>query len=103
MELAEEKGIRGTDKIKVISVRGTAFPPVAREGGNATIENAAGAGSSGLSRFLGAAGVYSQPPDPADLSAVFGSPKLGLAIAATPGLAGHAATGTFTQFASSPF
>jgi TonB family protein len=29
--------------------------------------------------ILGAAGVYSQPPDPADLSAVFGSPKLGLA------------------------
>jgi TonB family protein len=30
---------------------------------------------------LGAAGVYSQPPDPADLSAVFGNPKLGLEIA----------------------
>jgi TonB family protein len=28
--------------------------------------------------LLGAAGLYSQPPDPADLSAVFGNPALGL-------------------------
>jgi hypothetical protein len=27
--------------------------------------------------ILGAAGIYSQPPDPADLSSVFGNPKLG--------------------------
>jgi hypothetical protein len=31
--------------------------------------------------ILGAAGVYSQPPDPADLSAVFGTPTLGPATA----------------------
>jgi len=31
--------------------------------------------------LLGAAGVYSQPPDPADLSAVFGNPTLGAASA----------------------
>jgi hypothetical protein len=31
--------------------------------------------------ILGAAGVYSQPPDPADLSAVFGNPSLGPASA----------------------
>jgi TonB family protein len=31
--------------------------------------------------ILGAAGVYSQPPDPADLSAVFGNPTLGAATA----------------------
>jgi TonB family protein len=31
--------------------------------------------------ILGAAGVYSQPPDPADLSAVFGNPKLGVETA----------------------
>ena len=37
--------------------------------------------------FLGAAGVYSQPPDPADLSAVFGNPKLG------PETADHASLG----------
>jgi hypothetical protein len=31
--------------------------------------------------LLGAAGLYSQPPDPADLSAVFGNPTLGAAAA----------------------
>jgi hypothetical protein len=36
--------------------------------------------SSSLS-ILAAAGVYSQPPEPADLSAVFGNPKLGPATA----------------------
>jgi hypothetical protein len=42
--------------------------------------------SSFLSLFA-AAGVYSQPPDPADLSAVFGNPKLG------PATADHASVG----------
>jgi hypothetical protein len=37
--------------------------------------------------LLGAAGLYSQPPDPADLSAVFGNPRLG------PGSAEHATLG----------
>jgi hypothetical protein len=37
--------------------------------------------------LLGSAGVYSQPPDPADLSAVFGNPKLG------PETADHASLG----------
>jgi hypothetical protein len=37
--------------------------------------------------LLGAAGLYSQPPDPADLSAVFGNPTLG------PALADHATLG----------
>ena len=37
--------------------------------------------------LLGAAGVYSQPPDPADLSAVFGNPTLG------PATANHATLG----------
>jgi hypothetical protein len=37
--------------------------------------------------ILGAAGVYSQPPDPGDLSAVFGNPTLG------PASADHAALG----------
>jgi hypothetical protein len=31
--------------------------------------------------ILGGAGIYTQPPDPADLSAVFGNPKLGAATA----------------------
>jgi hypothetical protein len=37
--------------------------------------------------LLGAAGLYSQPPDPADLSAVFGNPTLG------PALGQHATVG----------
>ena len=40
---------------------------------------------------LGAAGVYSQPPDPADLSAVFGNPTLG------PETADHASLGESLQ------
>jgi hypothetical protein len=31
--------------------------------------------------FVGAAGIYSQPPDPADLSAAFGNPTLGSSVA----------------------
>jgi hypothetical protein len=37
--------------------------------------------------ILGAAGIYSQPPDPADLSAVFGNPQLG------PEVSDHASLG----------
>jgi electron transfer flavoprotein alpha subunit len=47
----------------VISVRGTAFPPVAREGGNAAIESVAAPGSAGLSRFLGAELSKSERPE----------------------------------------
>ena len=47
------------------------------------------------SRSLGAAGVYSQPPDPADLSAVFGNPKLG------PETADHASLGQATRLTDS--
>lgn len=43
---------------------------------------------------LGAAGVYSQGPDPADLSAVFGNPKLG------PATADHASIGQSLQITS---
>jgi hypothetical protein len=43
---------------------------------------------------LGAAGVYSQPPDPADLSAVFGNPTLGASNA------DHASLGQSLQITS---
>jgi hypothetical protein len=43
---------------------------------------------------LGAAGVYSQGPDPADLSAVFGNPKLG------PATADHASIGQSLRITS---
>jgi electron transfer flavoprotein alpha subunit len=55
--------VQSKDKIKVISVRGTAFPPVAREGGNAAIESVAAPGSAGLSRFLGAELSKSERPE----------------------------------------
>ncbi len=45
--------------------------------------------------ILGAAGVYSQPPDPADLSAVFGNPTLG------PEAADHASLGQSLRLTSS--
>jgi hypothetical protein len=44
---------------------------------------------------LGAAGVYSQPPDPADLSAVFGNPTLG------PEQADHVSLGQSLRITSS--
>ncbi len=46
--------VQSKDRIKVISVRGTAFPAAATEGGKGTIEAVSGAGSAGLSRFVGA-------------------------------------------------
>jgi electron transfer flavoprotein alpha subunit len=55
--------VQSKDKIKVISVRGTAFPAAAAEGGNAPIEPAAGAASTGLSRFVGAELSKSERPE----------------------------------------
>jgi electron transfer flavoprotein alpha subunit len=44
--------VRSADKVKVVTVRGTAFPPAAASGGNAAIENVADSGDAGLSQFL---------------------------------------------------
>ncbi len=55
--------VQSKDKIKVISVRGTAFPAVAAEGGSAPIETVSGAGSAGLSRFIGAELSKSERPE----------------------------------------
>jgi electron transfer flavoprotein alpha subunit len=55
--------VQSKDKIKVISVRGTAFPPAEAKGGNAPIETVAGAGSAGLSRFVGAELSKSERPE----------------------------------------
>jgi electron transfer flavoprotein alpha subunit len=55
--------VQSKDKIKVISVRGTAFPPVEPKGGNAPIETVAGADSAGLSRFVGAELSKSERPE----------------------------------------
>ncbi len=45
--------VRSTDRIKVITVRGTAFPPAAAEGGGAPVESVAATGDTGLSAFAG--------------------------------------------------
>jgi len=55
--------VQSKDKIKVISVRGTAFPAAAAEGGSASIESVAGAASAGLSRFVGAELSKSERPE----------------------------------------
>ncbi|HUC66245.1 MAG TPA: FAD-binding protein [Stellaceae bacterium] len=55
--------VQSKDKIKVISVRGTAFPPAEAKGGNAPIETVGGAGSAGLSRFVGAELSKSERPE----------------------------------------
>jgi electron transfer flavoprotein alpha subunit len=45
--------VQSADKIKIITVRATAFDLAPAEGGSAAIENAAAAGDAGLSKFLG--------------------------------------------------
>jgi electron transfer flavoprotein alpha subunit len=55
--------VQSKDKIKIITVRGTGFPAAAGEGGNAAIETVSGAGSSGLSRYVGAELSKSERPE----------------------------------------
>jgi electron transfer flavoprotein alpha subunit len=44
--------VQSKDPVKVITVRGTAFPPAAADGGTASIETVGDAGDAGLSAFL---------------------------------------------------
>jgi electron transfer flavoprotein alpha subunit len=55
--------VQSKDKIKVISVRGTAFPAAEAQGGNAAVETISGAGSAGLSQFVGAELSKSERPE----------------------------------------
>jgi len=45
--------VESSDEKKVITVRTTAFDPVAAEGGSASVENIDGSADSGLSQFVG--------------------------------------------------
>jgi len=45
--------VQSADKIKIITVRATAFDIAPAEGGSAAIENASGGGDAGLSKFIG--------------------------------------------------
>ena len=45
--------VKSSDSLKLITIRGTAFDPVAAEGGNASIEDINSKGDSGLSAYVG--------------------------------------------------
>jgi electron transfer flavoprotein alpha subunit len=55
--------VQSSDAKKVITVRGTAFPPAAAEGGSGVIETVAAEGGSGLSQFLRAELSKSERPE----------------------------------------
>ncbi|HKF74205.1 MAG TPA: FAD-binding protein [Stellaceae bacterium] len=55
--------VQSKDKVKIITVRGTAFPAVAAEGGSAAIETIAALGSAGLSTYKGAELSKSERPE----------------------------------------
>ncbi len=55
--------VQSKDKVKVITVRATAFPAAAAEGGGAAIEPVVAAGSAGLSRYVGAELSKSERPE----------------------------------------
>ncbi len=55
--------VQSKDLVKVITVRGTAFPPGEAAGGSAVIEPVAATGSAGLSEFLGAELSKSERPE----------------------------------------
>jgi electron transfer flavoprotein alpha subunit len=55
--------VRSADKVKVITVRGTAFEAVAATGGSAAIEKIGAAGDQGLSKFVGQELSRSERPE----------------------------------------
>ncbi|HEX6978609.1 MAG TPA: FAD-binding protein [Alphaproteobacteria bacterium] len=55
--------VQSKDRIKIVTVRGTAFPAAASSGGNAGIETVDAAGDSGLSRFVGQELSRSERPE----------------------------------------
>jgi len=55
--------VKSSDAIKVVTVRGTNFEPVAAEGGSADIEDAGAAGDAGLSSFVGQSLSKSDRPE----------------------------------------
>jgi len=55
--------VQSTDSVKVITVRGTAFDAAASEGGSASVETIAAAGSNDLSSFVGQELSKSERPE----------------------------------------
>ncbi|MFA5597748.1 MAG: electron transfer flavoprotein subunit alpha/FixB family protein [Pusillimonas sp.] len=62
--------VQSQDAVKVITVRTTAFDPVAAEGGQAAVESVAAAADSGLSAFVGRELAKSDRPELAGAAAV---------------------------------
>jgi electron transfer flavoprotein alpha subunit len=55
--------VQTADKVKVITVRGTAFDPAPAEGGSATVEKIGSKGDAGLSTFIGQELSKSERPE----------------------------------------
>ncbi len=55
--------VQSSDKIKIITVRGTAFDAAADTGGSAAVETASAAGDAGLSSFVGQELSKSERPE----------------------------------------
>jgi electron transfer flavoprotein alpha subunit len=55
--------VQSADKIKIVTVRATAFDAAAAEGGSAAIETVAGAGDTGLASFVGVELQRSERPE----------------------------------------
>jgi electron transfer flavoprotein alpha subunit len=55
--------VQSSDPKKVITVRGTAFPKAAAEGGSAAVEDVSGPADAGLSQFVGAELSHSERPE----------------------------------------
>jgi electron transfer flavoprotein alpha subunit len=55
--------VQSSDPIKVLTVRGTAFDPVAAEGGSAAVESVAAVHDAGVSSFVGEELAKSDRPD----------------------------------------
>jgi electron transfer flavoprotein alpha subunit len=55
--------VQSSDAKKVLTVRGTGFPAAAATGGSAEIRTVSGAGSAGISRFVGAELAKSDRPE----------------------------------------
>lgn len=55
--------VQSKDKIKIMTIRTTAFDPAAAEGGSASVEKIAGAGDAGLAQFVSQQITKSERPE----------------------------------------
>ncbi|CAG9174073.1 electron transfer flavoprotein subunit alpha/FixB family protein [Cupriavidus respiraculi] len=55
--------VKSSDKVKVITVRGTAFDPAASEGGSASVDNVPAAADAGVSQFVSREVTKSDRPE----------------------------------------